>query len=193
MNHMNKEPAISNVRGFGQFSALQSQEYPLFWSYVFRTTSNSIRDAQKTFLSWSHIRPNARGEPSIGDKRLEDNMRVNIGDLFRNSSVAVLNLTNAFPRSWNDPNPLEAQTVPDPQAGRIVGVNEVEDTRSESQSTCVPLECATQQRPQPQAATRKWDDKPGVADLDLPITGLAYRPRGMPHNAHAKNALDNWA
>lgn len=90
-----------------------------------------------------------RGKHSIGDKRLEDNMRVDIVDLVCNSSAAVLNLAHSFPRSWHEPDPLKAQTVPDPHAGRVVGVDEVKDTPSVSQFTCIPLERASEYRPQP--------------------------------------------
>jgi len=69
-------------------------------------------------------------------------MRVNIVDLFRISSIAVLNLAHSFPRPWNNSNPLKAQTIPDPHAGQIVGIYEVKNTPSISQFTCIPLERA---------------------------------------------------
>ena len=107
-------------------------------------------------------------------------MRVDIVDLFRNASVAILDLAHASPRPWDGPNALKAQAIPDPHARRVVGVHEVEDAPPEAESPCIPLECAAQQRPQPQAAPRTRDDKPGVAELDVPMVGLVYylyRPR----------------
>jgi len=143
---MNKEFAIfkrsrvwalplSRVRNIHCFGPMYSEQ---------RVTQYAMR--RKRFSHGPQVLPNSRG-PSIGDKRLEDNMRVDIVDLFCNSSAAILNLANSFPCSWNDSDPLKAQAIPNPQASRIVGVYKVEDTPSESQPTCIPLECATQQRP----------------------------------------------
>ena len=67
-------------------------------------------------------------KPSIYNKGLENHMRVDIVNLFLNSSVVVLNLANSFPCSWNDSNSLKAQPIPDSQASRIIGVYEVENT-----------------------------------------------------------------
>ena len=146
---MNKKLAVSEAFESLGTSALQSQEWNIYlWLYVFRTKDNSISTHRKPLSAHGHqVLPEEKEKPSIGDKGLEDNMRVDIVNLFPHTSIVVLNLANSFPRSWNESNPLKAQTVPDSQAGRIVGVYEVEDTPSKPQSACIPLKCATQQRP----------------------------------------------